>query len=206
MAENFEQHELKDRLELIEQMMAQGRRSTESWGWSFVLWGMAYFIATAWSSGIVPTPLWSRQFLAWPLTMIVAGVITYVAASRMAHTHPQTTLGRSIGAVWSAMGISIFIILAALGLSGRYEIHVFLAIIGGMLGLANLASAILLKWKMQFACAIVWLGSAVAGCFGTESQAGIVFLAATFFGLIVFGVYAMIRDARRRKPHEAIHA
>jgi hypothetical protein len=205
MTENPEQHELKDRLELIEQMMAQGRRSTESWGWTFVLWGVAYFIATAWSSGLVPTPLWSRQYLAWPLTMILAAVVTSVVASRMAHGQPQTTLGRAIVAVWSAMGISLFIVLVALGLSGRYEIHVFLAVIGGMLGVANLASAIILKWKMQLACAVVWLGAAVVGCFGTENQAGIAFLAATFFGQIVFGVYAMIRDARRRRQ-VALHA
>jgi hypothetical protein len=205
MSGNAEQNELKDRLELIEQMMAQGRRSTESWGWTFVLWGVAYLIATAWSSGLVPTPLWSRQYLAWPLTMIVAAIVTSVVASRRDHGHPQTTMGRAIAAVWSAMGISLFVTLLALGLSGRYEIHVFLAIIGGMLGVANLASAIMLKWKMQFVCALVWLGAAFAGCFGTENQAGIAFLAATFFGQIVFGIYAMVRDARRRKQ-VAVHA
>jgi hypothetical protein len=205
MSGNAEQNELKDRLELIEQMMAQGRHSTESWGWTFVLWGVAYLIATAWSSGLVPTPLWSRQYLAWPLTMIVAAIVTSVVASRRDHGHPQTTMGRAIAAVWSAMGISHFVTLLALGLSGRYEIHVFLAIIGGMLGVANLASAIMLKWKMQFVCALVWLGAAFAGCFGTENQAGIAFLAATFFGQIVFGIYAMVRDARRRKQ-VAVHA
>ena len=42
--------ELKDRLKLIESMMAEGRRSTESWGWSFVLWGVAYYVATAWAT------------------------------------------------------------------------------------------------------------------------------------------------------------
>jgi hypothetical protein len=83
---------------------------------------------------------------------------------------------------------------------------VFLAIIGGMLGVANLASAIILKWKMQFACAAVWLGAAAAGCFGTENQAGIAFLTAIFFGQIVFGVYAMLRNARRRGQHQALHA
>jgi len=197
--------DLNDRLNLIENMISEGRRKCESWGWTFVLWGVAYYVAMAWSSGIFPASVWSRQYLAWPVTMIAAGVVTSLVASRIAHGQPQTTLGRAIGAVWSAMGISLFIILMGLGLGGRYETQVFLAIIGGMLGAANLASAIILKWKMQFACAVVWLGAAVAGCFATESQAGTAFLAATFFGQIVFGVYAMIRDARRRRQ-VALHA
>jgi hypothetical protein len=82
---------------------------------------------------------------------------------------------------------------------------VFVAIIGGMLGVANMASAIMLKWKMQFACAMVWLASAVVACFVTANQAGIAFLAATFFCQIVFGVYAMIRESRRRQ-NGAVHA
>jgi peptidoglycan/LPS O-acetylase OafA/YrhL len=104
------------------------------------------------------------------------------------------------------MGISLFVVLMSLGLSGRYDTHVFLAVIGGMLGVANMASAIILKWKMQFACAVVWLGSAIVACFGTEEEAGIAFLAATFFCQIVFGIYAMIRESRRRRQSAVVHA
>ena len=50
MAENFERQELNDRLSLIESMIAEGRRTTESWGWTFVLWGVAYYIAIAWAT------------------------------------------------------------------------------------------------------------------------------------------------------------
>ena len=49
MTANGEEIELKDRLRLIESMIAEGRRSTESWGWTFVLWGVAYYVALAWS-------------------------------------------------------------------------------------------------------------------------------------------------------------
>jgi peptidoglycan/LPS O-acetylase OafA/YrhL len=90
-------------------------------------------------------------------------------------------------------------------MTGRYDTHVFMAIIGMMLATANAASAIILKWKMQFASAAVWLGSAVAACFGTEDQAWIAFLAATFFCQIVFGVYAMICESRRRRSG-VVHA
>jgi peptidoglycan/LPS O-acetylase OafA/YrhL len=199
MTEHSEELELKDRIGLIENMMAEGRRTTERWGWTFVLWGVAYLVATAWSSGLVGGPVWGQRYLAWPVTMIAASIATGMAIARMKKGQPATTLGRAIGATWAAMGISLFVVLMSLGLSGRYDTHVFVAIIGGMLGVANMASAIILKWKMQFACAAVWLGSTVAACFGTENQAGIAFLVATFFCQIVFGIYAMICESRRRR-------
>ena len=198
MESNAKDRELTERLKLIESMVAEGRRSTESWGWTFVLWGVAYYIATAWA-------MWGHSNLAWPVTMIAAGVLSSVIASRMTRGQPETMLGRAIGAVWASVGISLFIVLISLGMTGRYDTHVFMAIIGMMLATANATSAIILKWKMQFACAVVWLGSAVAACFGTENQAWIAFLAATFFCQIVFGVYAMIRESRRRRSG-VVHA
>ena len=38
MPENANEMELKDRLDLIENMLSAGRRKTENWGWTFVLW------------------------------------------------------------------------------------------------------------------------------------------------------------------------
>jgi hypothetical protein len=196
--------ELTERLKLIESMMAEGRQRTARWGWTFVLWGVAYLVATAWSSGLVGGPVWAQRLLAWPVTMIAASILTGVGISRMTKGQPATTLGRAMGATWAAMGTSLFVVLMSLGLSGRYDIHVFVSIIGGMLGVANMASAIILKWKMQFACAVVWLLSAVAACFGTEEQASIAFLAATFFCQIVFGIYAMILESRRRRQQSEV--
>jgi len=191
--------ELAERLKLIENMIAEGRHGQESWGWSFVLWGVAYCIATAWAT-------WGHSNLAWPVTMIAAGVITGVIASRMSQGHPETTLGRAIGAVWSAMGISLMIVLMCLAASGRYDGHVFVAIVGAMLGMANAASAIILKWKMQFACALVWIAAAVAACFGSDTVLAVAFFSATFFGQILFGIYAMVLESRRRKQRGAVHA
>jgi hypothetical protein len=189
--ETTEQAELRDRLKLIESMMAEGRRKTESWGWSFLLWGVAYFVATAWAT-------LGHSNLAWPVTMVAAGVLTSVMAARMSGGQPETTLGRAIGALWSAMGVSLIVVLTCLAASGRYEPHVFVAIIGAMLGTSHAASAIILKWKMQFACAVVWLAASVAACFGSETVVTVAFLSATFFCQIVFGIYAMILDARRK--------
>lgn len=204
MTDEMDGKDLAERVRLIESMMAEGRHGTERWGWSFVLWGVAYLVATAWSSGLVGGPVWSQRYLAWPLTMIAASIATGVVISRMKKGQPANTLGRAIGAAWAAMGISLFVVLMGLGLSGRYDLHVFVAIIGGMLGVANMTSAVILKWKMQFACAVVWLGSAVVACFVTENQAGIVFLVATFFCQIVFGIYAIICESQRRKLQNGV--
>ena len=199
MTANSEELELKDRLSLIESMIAEGRRTTESWGWTFVLWGVAYYVAIAWS-------VWGiYRSLAWPVTMVAAGVLTGVFASRQKRSRPETTLGRAMMAIWLAMGISMFIVLMCLAISGRFNLNIFVAIIGAMLGMANATSSLILKWKMQFACAVVWWAAAVAACFASEGQTGIAFLAAIFFCQIVFGIYAMICESRRRNQG-ATHA
>jgi hypothetical protein len=202
MTVNVEELELKDRLSLIESMIAAGRRGTESWGWSFVLWGVAYYIAIAWST-------WGRSALAWPVTMIAAGALTGVIASWQVRNQPKTTIGRAIASVWIAMGISMFVLFASLGFSGRLVDQVsqnaFIAVIAAMLGTANATSSMILKWKQQFACAMVWWAAAVASCFGTVTQSSIAFLVAIFLCQIVFGSYAMFCEARRNKQG-ATHA
>ena len=107
MTDEMDGKNLAERVSLIESMMAEGRQGTARWGWSFVLWGVAYLVATAWSSGWVGTPVWSQRYLAWPLTMIAAGIATGVAIARMKKGQPSTTLGRSLGATWAAMGICL---------------------------------------------------------------------------------------------------
>jgi hypothetical protein len=188
---NLEEQELKDRLKLIENMIAEGRRTTESWGWTFVLWGVAYYVAIAWST-------FSNSSVAWPVTMVATSILTVVLASRRARKHPETTLGRAMLAIWAGMGISTFVVMLSLGISGRLDLHVALAIVGAMLGAANASSGILLKWKMQFASALVWLAAASASCFLSEIQAGVLFVVAIFFCQIVFGIYGMIAESRGR--------
>jgi fatty acid desaturase len=192
MIENNDNLELSDRLSLIESMISEGRRTTESWGWTFVLWGVAYYVAIGWSA------VGSSQF-AWPVTMIAAFLITWIIAARKSGSHPSTTIGRAMSAIWISMGISMFTLLLSLGMSGHYSFNIFVAIIGAMLGCSNATSSIILKWKAQFASAIVWWLAAIAACFGNEQQCLIAFLVALFLCQIVFGIYAMMADAKRQK-------
>lgn len=199
MTSHAEDLNLNDRLTLIEAMIAEGRRSTQQWSWVFLLWGVAYYVAIAWS-------VWGRSALAWPVTMIAAALATGIGRSRVRRDHPSTTIGRAMGAIWGVMGTVLFVVLMAVGSSGRAELHTFVVIAGAMLAVANGISGILLRWKMQLACALAWLALTVAACFTTDAQIAILSLAAIFFCQIVFGVYAMVLEARRRRQQGAVHA
>jgi hypothetical protein len=192
MTDNVETQELKDRLSLIENMLAEGRQTTSSWGWSFVLWGVAYFIAIAWSA-------LGHAYIAWPVTMIGTSILTAVIASRMVARQPGTTIGRAIRAIWIGVGCSMFILLLSAGVSNRMDQQAFIAVVAAMLGSANAASGILLKWKAQFISALVWWAATVVSCFGTEFQSEIAGGIALFLCQIVFGIYMMVSEARERK-------
>jgi hypothetical protein len=193
--------ELTARLNLIEAMIAEGRQSTESWGWTFVLWGVAYYVAIAWAT-------WGNPAIAWPVTMVTAGLITGLIAMRRSSSGPETSLGRSMWAVWISLGISLFIFGICSGFSGHGDQNVVVAVIATMLGMANATSSLTLRWKPQFACAVVWWAAAVVSLFGTVTQSSIGFLVAIFLCQIVFGTYMMISEAREKKGRNsgAAHA
>jgi hypothetical protein len=186
-----EQNELRDRLDLIESMIAEGRRTTESWGWVFVLWGVAYYVAIAWAA-------WGHSALAWPVTMILAGVLTGILISITERRRPETTVGRAMAAIWIGMGISTFLVMIALGMTARLDAHNSVAIVAAMLGAANAASSIILRWKVQFACAVAWWAAGGIAAFASETVTGISFLVAIFLCQIVFGIYGMLAESRKR--------
>ena len=203
MINNSAEMELEDRIRLIESMIAEGRRTTESWGWVFVLWGVAYYVAIAWSS------LGDHASLAWNVTMMAAMILTFGTigwrASRGRAPKPATSLGRSIISLWIAVGISFLVLIPCLGFGGMTSSKLIVAIIGTLLGTANAASGLILKWKLQIACGVVWWALTVVSCLGTTRQSFIALLVANFLCQIVFGIYAMIGESRRARK-DAVHA
>lgn len=198
MTENLPNQEIAERLDFIEKMIAEGRHSTQRWAWSFLLWGVAYYIAIAWAS-------LGKSWLAWPVTMITAAILTGAISSRLRGNQPATTVGRAISAVWSVMGTILFVLLMALSISGRAEEHAFVAFICAMLAMANGISSIVLRWKMQFACAVVWLAAGVGACFASGKPLAVLMLSAIFFCQIVFGIYGMVLESRRHN-RGVVHA
>jgi hypothetical protein len=193
MTEQETQEELLTRFELVEMMVKEGRRSTEYWGWTFVLWGTAYLIAIAWS-------YWLRQpNIAWPVTMIAATVLTIVVATRKKRAKPQTPVSRAIGGIWTAVGSAIFIFCFAVGLSGHAEMHSYIATVEILLGVANCAVSIVLRWRGQFFIALLWWISAVATCYVGSQWIMPILVADTLIGLLGFGLYLMYRERRDRR-------
>lgn len=207
MQEEMSAQDLKDRLALIEAMIAEGRRRTESWGWVFLLWGVAYYVAIGWATWGEGISVWGKgNSLAWPVTMFIAFVATWVIGIRRGKGQPPTSVGRAIVAVWMSMGVSMLLLFPTLAIAGKLDEHAFVAVVAAMLGAANGASGIILRWKAEIACAIVWWAAAAAACFGSVTWVGAIFLVAIFLCQIVFGIYAMIMESRRNRQGGVVHA
>lgn len=190
--------ELRERLALIESMIAEGRRRTESWGWTFLLWGVAYYVAIVWSTWGQTYAVLGRYNLAWPATMLGAAVLTVAIAAAKGKGQPDTAISRAVGSVWMALGISMVLVFLSLSLSGRLDQHSFVSLVAAMLGAANGASGMILRWKMQWACAVVWWFTAIVSGLVTDSQLAVLFPLVIFLCQIAFGAYAMWRDSQRR--------
>lgn len=189
-------NEIRDRLRLIESMIAEGRQKTRRWGWSFLLWGIAYYVAIAWAT-------LGHSALAWPVTMVTAMLLTIAIGVRSAKGTPVTTTSKSMGALWMSGGIALFIFGFCAANSVHVSPQVLLAGIEVILGLVNLASGIILCWWMQQFCGYLWTGCAAASFFVSESTVGYLFLVAIFVCNILFGLVLMISEKRTGKSISA---
>ncbi len=200
------QRDISERIALIESMMRAGRKSTEYWGWNFLLWGVAYLVAVAWSSFL---PHGGGPLLAWPVTMILATLLTIGIARRRTRNMPRTEKSRALQAIWTAMGCGIFVFAFPVAFSGHFHAQSFMAAIEVMLGIAHVASGSFLRWPLQIVVGVLWWVAAIASCFVEGNGIAYVFLAATFVCMIGFGIYLMIRESRdkaRARAGEVQHA
>lgn len=196
--ESVTESEIHDRLALIEQMMREGRRRTEYWGWNYLLWGVAYLAAVGWDSFL---PL--GRVLAWPVTMIAAVILTVAIAGRRMRHVPRTERSHALSSIWRAMGGAIFLFAFPAVWSGHYEPHVFMAAIEAMLGMAHVAAGGTLRWPLQIGVGVLWWAAAVASCFVPGANAiAYIFLAAVLVCNIGFGIYLMIRESRDRESRD----
>ena len=203
---SMNERDISERIALIESMMQAGRKSTEYWGWNFLLWGIAYLVAVAWSSFLPDT---GGRWLAWPITMIFAVLLTVGIARRRTRNQPRTEKSRGLQAIWMAVGFGIFVFAFPVAYSGHWEAHAFIAAIEVMLGIAHVASGSFLRWPLQIVVGALWWAAAIASCFVSSNGIAYVFLAATLVCNIAFGIYLMIRESRdkaRARGAEVQHA
>ncbi len=185
--------DLVRRVELMEAMIAEGRLSTAKYGWLFLMWGLLYIAAVVWMAYL------PFAYLAWPVCIAAGIVAGVVSESRRKRAEGRANMkSRSVEAVWKAMAIAITLFAFGAGLSGHFVNPACLAAIMLFLGLAHAASAMILRWRVQGLAAAVWGGCGVASFVFTSSRDLIVlFLVASFFGMVLFGLYAMTLERRR---------
>lgn len=194
--------DLVQRLALMEQMIAEGRKSTARFGWIFVMWGIIYFVAMGWVV-LLPFKQW-----AWPVCVTVGILAGIVRVRRMrAAGIGENQRTRSIGAVWQAMCVAIILYVIALGVSGHGDQPAYYAAVLFFVGLAHATSAGILRWRAQGLVAFIWWGCGAAlFFFKTQNEVIAIFLAAAFFGMILFGLYAMWLERKRAKALVQHHA
>jgi hypothetical protein len=201
MANDFEtengstREELVERVALMEAMIAEGRQTTGQVGWIFVMWGVLYFVATGWVYF-----LRARNW-AWPVCIMAGVVVLAVWGQRQRRREAvQGPRSRTIRAVWTMTGIGLGLFSTFGGISHRAEhgIALYLAGILFFIGVAHGTSAAILRWAAQGVVAAIWWGGGIAMLFASSEAMRVgIFLGATFFGQIVFGLYAMWLERRR---------
>lgn len=186
--------ELLSRLSLMEQMVQDGRRSTSYYGWMFLLWGAGYLAAIGW---VYYLP---RPTLAWPVVMTLTAIIGVAVGSAKSKGQPETVKSRALGGIWTATGWSIFL-FAFGGSFGHSWSHpqVMMAGIENLIGLANAASSFALRWKVQFAVALLWWACSLVSLYATSAMLLPILLVGTLIGNFAFGLYLMALEARDRK-------
>ncbi len=159
--------ELLQRVELMETMIAEGRKSTARFGWIFVMWGLIYFAAMGWVV-FLPFKEW-----AWPVSVTVGILVGVIRFRRMrAMGIIGNDRGRSVGVVWQAMCVAIILYVIAAGASGHGNQPAYYAAVFFFVGLAHGTSAGILRWGVQGLVAFIWWGCGIALFFFTDAERG----------------------------------
>ncbi|HWM84499.1 MAG TPA: hypothetical protein VNO33_01650 [Kofleriaceae bacterium] len=190
----MDRDELAERVGIIETMIADGRRDTEYWGWAFVLWGVGHLIAAFWGQA---------HAIAWPATMTACGVVMAVGAVRRSRRRGKTTtLGRALGALWTAIGIAMFVAMVggiASDLAGGTVVTLFFL----LMGTATFASGVIVRWPWWSGLGVLWWAVAVASMVAPPDVTFWLFVGMALVGEVAFGAYMMVLERRDEDHAEA---
>ncbi|HEX3748459.1 MAG TPA: hypothetical protein VHW09_31245 [Bryobacteraceae bacterium] len=184
-----EQSELLDRLKLIEHMMVEGRRTTERWGWMFLLWGAGPLLGMWWESR------GPRPELAWPVVTLLCMVVNGVAVrARRRRGTARSTVGAAISAVWGSAGAAMLVLALAAAWSGMLDLRALYILFFALAAVAFTASSIILRWGPQFAAALVWWAATLAAFVLPTRQLSLVAAGALLLGSVTFGAWLTYRE------------
>jgi hypothetical protein len=181
--------ELLERIDLIERMVMDGRRSTQYWGWCLALWGTGQLAAVGWQ--------WygGNPALVWGVTMSICGVLTGIGVVRArSGQRTETLLSRAVWSVWCSFGISITLLAFLGNFAQIFTPRAFEAVFFALMGLTYVATGLILRWKMQIVVGLLWWASSIFAIFGPARLLGWLFIIMVFLAEVVLGVYLMAKE------------
>ena len=184
--------ELVARLELIERMIQEGRRTVERWGWVYAMWGVGHVV------GVAATFAWpARAGLVWAVAMATCGVTMGVVASRrQKNQRAEPQLSRALSAVWGAFGLMLVFLFSSFVAPATESASAWCAVFSAAYGGAFFASGHIAQWAPMKANGLLWGAAAIAMKFIGDAPALAVFGAMALFGEIGFGLYAMAHERK----------
>ena len=183
--------ELVARLQLMETMVAEGRRATGRYGWVFVLWGLVDVGGVIWQTA---KPHW---FGVWPITIGCGVVLQLVGLQLFCRNCTPTLKNRALSSIWRMMGVTLCLYCFSAMFTHHGGGIAYLAAIFMILGMSHSISALILRWWVQGCVGAMWLAGGVV-VFVVPGQWLIwLFLAEMIVGMVLFGLYAMLLEGRR---------
>lgn len=195
--------DLVARLDLIEAMIAEGRQATVRFGWIFVLWGLVD-LTGLFIEWMHPGHVWN-----WPVVISTGFALQALGFSlrrRTGRNCGPNMRGRAVGAIWAMMGVTLVLYCFTAIFTHQAWGHAYIAAIFMIIGMAHAASAIILRWPVQGAVAVLWWAGGLALFFVPGSWFLAIFAAEMLFGMVFFGLYAMLLDRRTPPPTVAVNA
>jgi hypothetical protein len=195
--------ELLERVALMEAMIREGRRTTGRYGWIFVLWGLVDL------AGIGLQQVLPHSRLVWPVVLACGFAMQAVGVAmlrRRGNPVSTTRRGRSVEAVWSMMGVALTLyVAAAMVRHVTWQIS-YVAAILMMIGMAHAISAMILRWRVQAMVAALWWAGGIALYFVPRPYPLVIFTLEMFVGMVLFGIYVMVRERRGGNGAGMCHA
>jgi hypothetical protein len=188
------QKELLDRFAVIEHMIQEGRQTTESWGWLPLLWGTGQILAMFWSMHSSQPPIFP-----WLIAMSACAVLSgFIFWLRRRQQPARTTVGRALSAVWVGTTVSMFMLGFVGGFTSALSYRAILAVLVCLQGTGNFASGVILRWRLQTAVALLWWVAVPFMMLAPLPWTYWVFIVVTAIGEVLFGLYLMVVERRRR--------
>jgi hypothetical protein len=184
--------ELLQRLELMESMISEGRRSTTRCGWIFVLWGVVDIAGMAWE--------WYRSsYWIWPTVLATGFAVMFLIQTLQKRKPSRMRCAgmerRTVNSIWSMMGLAVTLYVAGGMVRHLTWQYSYIAAIFMLVGMAHAISAMVLRWRIQGLVAALWWAGGIAMFFAhSGNEIFVIFPLEMFFGMILFGLYAMWLD------------